>query len=131
MQLCRKPESFFRKLEAFFQICGRVLQKSAGLYVPKFPKNSAASLTDVPQLHLGLPEMCPYQRGKGFRILATILKTRTVRRQISSNFSWTGSKPFVLLHGSSDLFLLNCFFIFGLVFRCSQCSDDSLYSWCH
>ena len=40
---------------------GRLLPKSAGLiltYICKFPQRNAASLTDLMELHLYLPELC-------------------------------------------------------------------------
>ena len=40
--------------KVFFRICGRLLPKNAGLFVPKFLTNSPASLTDLPELRLGL-----------------------------------------------------------------------------
>ena len=43
--------------EVFFQRCRRLLLKAAGFVCTKVPKNGAASLMDLPSLHLGLPEM--------------------------------------------------------------------------
>ena len=70
-------------IEGFFR-------RALGLNTHKFPKRSAASLTDLPGLRLRLPELrlClpsrvnngkAEQQWKGFRKRASFLKTRTVR----------------------------------------------------
>ena len=49
------------------------------MYLPQFPKNGTALPTDLPELHLSLPEMHlkwkPDWQWKGFRISSSILKT--------------------------------------------------------
>ena len=72
-------------------------RRALDLYTHKFPKRSAASLTDLSELCLCLPELClclpelclclpscvcngkAEQQRKGFRKCASFLKTRTVR----------------------------------------------------
>ena len=48
------PKTGRLESEVFFRICERLLPKSAGLFVPKFLTNGPASLTDLPELRLGI-----------------------------------------------------------------------------
>ena len=70
-------------------MCRRFFRRALGLNTHKFRKRSAASLTDLPGLHLHLPELrlClpnrinngkAEQQWKGFRKRVSFLKTRTV-----------------------------------------------------
>ena len=52
MQFHHKSENFFRETEGAFEEAEGFFQRMMALYVPKFPKNSTALLTD---LRLGLP----------------------------------------------------------------------------
>jgi len=83
-----KSQVFFRELESFFseEVEG-FFRRVLGLCTHKFPKRGAASLTYLPRSHLGLPHSClglPHLclfrnsgPATGFRITASILKTRT------------------------------------------------------
>ena len=46
----KNQEASFEEVEGF-------LQRTLALYAHQFPENSAASLMDLPELHLGLPEL--------------------------------------------------------------------------
>ena len=60
-------EGFFRRAHA--------------LYVPKFPKNSAVSLTDLPELCLGLLRLCLVRSSRD----AFVTETRTSDGKVSES----------------------------------------------
>ena len=68
-------------IEGFFRRSG-FFRRALGLNTHKFPKRSAASLTDLPGLRLHLPSCVnngkAEQQWKGFRKRASFLKTCTV-----------------------------------------------------
>ena len=107
-----KLEGFFHKSEGFFpeskvssEEAEGFFRRVLGLYTHRFPKRSAASLTDLPGLHLCLPELrlclpelrlclpsciCigkAERQRKGFRKRTSFLKTRTVVVAVSIH-SW-------------------------------------------
>jgi len=94
----RKLEGFFRESKVSSKEAEGFFRRALGLNTHKFPKSGAASLTDLPGLHLRLPELrlClpsrvnngkAEQQRKGFRKRASFLKTRTVL-QSSFMLAW-------------------------------------------
>ena len=74
----------FEDMEGFFR-------RPLGSYTHKFPKRGAASLTDLPELHLCLPScVCnrkAEQQRKGFRKHLLFFKTPIVYKEIEIFFA--------------------------------------------
>jgi len=84
-----KSEGFFRESKVSSEEAEGFFQRALGTYTHRFSKHSAALLTDLPGLHLRLPELrlclpsCVSNRKaelqqKGFRKCTSFLKTRTI-----------------------------------------------------
>ena len=95
----RKSEGFFRELKVSSEEAEGFFQRALGLNTHKFPKRGAASLTDLPELCLRLPELrlClpsrvnngkAEQQRKGFHKRASFLKTRTVAAKTTPSFAF-------------------------------------------